>query len=148
MGGERMTGILSRRRAAMMVQQAAPEPGGTPITGLEWTSGRTISGTNGAVNTAAYSAATINDRTPVPAGVTTVKFTGTASYDGTTINVFCHEYEGATWKRRLANMNSGAEVSLTSTTTGVRFTFAFGANSGKTMTQAIIDQCFAAEWIE
>ena len=139
--------LAQKKKVMMMQATSAPEPGGTPITGLEWFVGRFISGTNGTVNSAAYSAATINHGTPVPAGVTKVRFTGTASYDGATINVFVHEYEGSTWKRRLPNMNSGVETSLTATTTSVKFTFAFSQSSGKTMTREIVDACFAAEWL-
>ena len=140
--------MMNKRRRALMMMQAtpAPEPGGTPITGLVWTTNTQITST-GAISHVYYAAATIDAITPVPAGVTKVRFTGTVSYDSATINVFVHEYEGTTWKRRLANMNSGVEISLTATTAGVRFTFAFPSGSGKDMTQAVIDACFAAEWV-
>lgn len=138
--------LLQRRRALMMAQQqAAPEPSGTPITGFGWTVGQLIS-SSGAQGSAKY-AATSNS-IQRQSGVTKVKYTGATAYDGATLNIFVHEYQGSVWKRRLGNLNSGAEFALDASTTQIRFTFAFGSSSGKTMTQAIVDQCFAAEWVE
>lgn len=117
------------------------------IKGLTWTIGSQITSTGSRVgaSNSSYSSA-------VMASGVTVKRTGHQT-DGNGINLACyvHEYKGdgspaqTNWLRR-TGLSVGSTVTLGSDCTNFRFNFAYASNSGKTMTQEIIDNYFSAEY--
>lgn len=117
------------------------------IKDLTWTIGSQITSTGSRVeaSNSAYSSAVMKS------GVT-VKRTGSQT-DGDGVNIACfvHEYKGSggaaqtNWLRR-TSIPVGYTVTLGSDCTNFRFNFAYASNSGKTMTQEIIDSYFSAEY--
>ena len=147
--------MIAQKKKVMMMQQAAPEPGGIPITGLVWdlTHNITSSGVSQIGGSVKYAAAagdaTLINGSPSSGTITpqsrAIKATGTFVYGSYTINCFVQEFKDGVWQRRL-RIYAGDTVNLTSDTTTIAITYAFAANSGQTMTQAVIDASFAAEW--
>ena len=140
--------MFAQKKKVMMMRQAAPS-GGTPVTGLRWEIGRNLNA-SGQNTSATYGACTYR----IEAAGTQVKRTGLASYDNVAINMFIHEYSADysglgtyAWIKRTQVFAGGEPLTLDSRMTYVAFTFAFGSSSGKTMTQAIIDAAFGAEWV-
>lgn len=140
--------MFAQKKKVMTMGQAAPS-GGTPVTGLDWQLGKNIN-SSGTINNGAFAAVSLR----VPAQAAAAKRTGQAAYDGTDINCFLHEYDRTNaglssngWLKRTQLYVGDPSVTLDSRTTHVAFTFAFPSGSGKTMTQAIIDAAFGAEWV-
>lgn len=139
-----MNSILRRRRALMA---QAPSSEWTPITGLTWTVGQTVTST-GQNTTAAYGSR--SGYVSVKKQPFTIRNTGSMQDgDGYILNLAVHEYAESTWKRRkILNEQNGLEVVLGSDCTKSRFTLNYQSTSGKTMTQSIIDTYFGASYKE
>ena len=148
--------MMNRRRRALMMMQASPEPGGIPITGLTWELEHNINGEGKTLKSGGYKyaacagdsqrtngAQSIGTITPQSR---TIKFTGSATSGSYTINCFIHEYKNGTWQRRL-RLYAGQTVSLASDTTTIAIAYAFGSTTGQIMTQAIVAASFGAEWV-
>ena len=133
--------MLNRRRALMAMQGGSPTDTWTELTVLTWTVGKTITST-GSISTVTYGSYSAF----VGVAGATVKYTGAVvDSNGKDIIVFLHEYAGSTWKRR-TRMYTGDEVTVGSDCTRWRFNFAHSSSDGTAMTQAIIDDCFSAEY--
>lgn len=83
----------------------------------------------------------------------TVKRTGSATDgDGTALICFLHEYKGtgsttqSNWLRR-TSLSVNSPVTVGADCTNWRLTFAYGSDSGKSMSQSVIDSYFGAEFI-
>lgn len=136
-----MIGILERRRGAMTQQAAPPSP---VITGLVWDIGKTLSSRGATINN---EGAARTASPPLPTVGAAVKFTGAARYNGASLTIHIHEYDiDGEWAKRTA-MQPNVTVELTSETAGIRFAVSFGSGTGLEMTQAIVDECFSAEWV-
>ena len=143
--------MWAKKKAMMMLGGTTPPtPSETPIVPTSWTFGRFINGTNGSFSSndaySAYSAAVA----VTPGQV--IKRTGLQSYDGTNINMFPHFYRGAAnqgnWISRGSNLSVGNTETVPSGAVYVRFNFAYGSTTGKTMSQTAIDAAFGAAFVE
>jgi len=140
-----------KKKAMMMLGGTTPPtPSETPITGLTWSVGSFISGTNGQVlSNVAYGSYS------APFAVSpgqVIKRTGLQSYDDTNINMFVHYYRATpanqgNWMERGSNLSVGSTETVPSGAAYARFTFAYGSTSGKTMTQTAIDSAYGAEFV-
>lgn len=146
MGGERMTGILARRRGMMM--QAQPTPSNKIVPDYWESGGINSSGSNTSTTTSQRTALI-----PVPSGATAIKRLGEASYNSNAIYFYVHGYtSNATWKSpRGGPVSAGGTMSIADTWTTrpayIKITFAFSTSSGVTMSDAIRAACYNAEWV-
>jgi hypothetical protein len=128
----------------MMQAAAAPAPS-NEIVPDSWMRGGISSG--GSDNSAGYSMK-FTSQLPVLTGATGVKRTGQQSYNGTNISLYVAEYDSnGTFIRRSAALTVGSTHTLGSTCAAIRISFAFASSAGIDMTQAIVDQCYGAEWV-
>ena len=133
-----------RRRALMMLAAAAPAPSNDIVPDSWMKGGISSSGSN---NNASY-AMKFTSQLPVLTDATGVKRTGQQSYNGNNIYLLVAEYDSnGTFIRRSDALTVGSTYTLGSTCAAIRISFAFSSSVGVDMTQAIVDQCYGAEWV-
>lgn len=138
---------LAQKKKVMMTPLVADGPSTTPITGLTWALSTFISSSGNETTGSSTKYAATSDLYGTGSHKK-LRYIGPASHDGTAINVFCHQYQGSTWKKRIGNLNSGAEFVLDAATTGIRFTFAYPLSASKPMTQDVVDAYAQFEWTD
>ena len=137
--------LMDKRRRALMMQAAAAPAPSLDIVPTEWVKG-SITGT-GTDNTAGY-ARKFATQLPVLTGATAVKRTGQQSYNGTNISLFVCEYDAnGNFIRRSSALTVNNTHTLGDTCAAIRIAFAFASSAGVDMTDAIVAQCYGAEWV-
>lgn len=137
----------AQRKKAMMMQTAVgPEPL------FEYVIGNFLGNSGQKSQNISYSACAGLDAMLQPtiyavSGGETLRHIGPATYDGTALNLYLHEYtDGGGWLRRTQITDSVNTVTFESSTRYICVNIAFPAAAGKAMTQTVIDACGQFEW--
>lgn len=142
---------LLRRRMMQSAVGAAAQF--VPLQVTPWTLSSTItgSGQDTISNPAAIIGAVCQTYYPMKQGDQVVRTKQNVDGDGTPISLWVHEYSGtggqSNWLRR-TYIFEGSPLTIGANTRYVRFVFAYNSSTGKTMTQAIINNYFAVSYKE